>query len=225
MDMDDLDLVSFADNLEPRVALVLLLDQSASMQEALEPLRDGLGTLRDALREDRLAARRVEISVISYNSRVELLTDSVGADLFEVPALTAEGMTHLGEALEAGIDHITRQKERYRRGGIDYYQPWLMCLTDGVPNGNPAVLQRATQRLHEEEARRGLSSFFVGVEGYDHAVLSQIAPSSRPPLPLKGVAFRELFLWVSASVSSVSVSQAGSQLALPPVDSWVGVRT
>lgn len=37
---------------------------------------------------------------------------------------------------------------------------------------------------------------------------------------LKGLQFRELFLWLSASMQVVSQSTHGGKAQLPPTDSW-----
>ncbi|RYD70116.1 MAG: hypothetical protein EOP84_27220, partial [Verrucomicrobiaceae bacterium] len=66
--------------------------------------------------------------------------------------------------------------------------------------------------VKEGEANRQFQFFAVGVEGANFDILRQI--SVREPLKLDGLRFRDLFAWVSSSLSAVSQSQPGDQVAL-----------
>src|ERR1039457_3799210 len=65
--------VEFAENPEPRCPCLLLLDTSGSMSgKPIEELNSGLVSFRDALNADSLAAKRVEVAIITIGPvRVE----------------------------------------------------------------------------------------------------------------------------------------------------------
>jgi uncharacterized protein YegL len=96
----------------------------------------------------------------------------------------------------------------------------MFLITDGKPTDE---WQTAAQQLRDEENRKGVIFFGVGVEGADLDSLSKFS-SQRPPLRLKGLAFNELFQWLSKSLSVVAHSKPGEQSPLPPVG-WAQVDT
>ena len=65
------------------------------------------------------------------------------------------------------------------------------------------------------ETNKRLSFFAVGVEGADMEKLRSI--SVRDPVKLKGLDFKAMFVWLSASMQKVSASKAGQQVPLQPV--------
>ena len=221
--MHELELVPFADNPDPRAPCLLLLDTSASMSgHKIAALNEGLKTFHADLMGDELARRRVEVGLVTFgHGGVQAPQPFVTVDEWQPPALAAGGSTPLGQALARGLELLRERKALYQRAGASYYRPWVFLITDGEPTD---AWQAPAQALRDEEARKGLVFFVVGVEGANLKTLAQIAPSERPPLKLKGLEFRELFLWLSQSQQRVSHSQVGDQLALPPIG-WADVGT
>ena len=128
--------------------------------------------------------------------------------------LNAGGMTPMGEAVNLGLDLLEKRKNEYKSKGVDYYQPWLVLITDGVPNGNPGELSRAISRTVEMANNRKLSIFPIGIgEDADMDVLARFSPK-RGPLKLQGLKFRQFFEWLSQSVSRTSQSIPGESVPL-----------
>mgnify|MGYP001806569815 CR=1 FL=1 len=210
------DAVEFAENPEPRCPCVLLLDTSGSMQGVpIDALNDGLQTFRDDLIRDELAKKRVEVAIVSFDNQIKLIQDFVTADRFETPILTAQGQTHMGSGINYALDMIAARKSEYRNNGITYYRPWVFMITDGEPQGeSDDIVEIAAQRIREEEGNKRVAFFAVGVEGANISRLSQIV--QRTPVKLRGLDFREMFIWLSASMQRVSHSKIDEQVALPP---------
>ncbi|RBL67364.1 hypothetical protein C3E98_032370, partial [Pseudomonas sp. MWU13-2625] len=183
---------NFAENPEQRCPCILVLDRSGSMGgQPIEQLNAGLATFKDELAADSLAMKRVDTAIVSYGPATLEMPFHTAQNFFP-PTLTAQGDTPMGSAINLALDTLEARKAAYKANGISYYRPWVFLITDGGPTD---AWQQAAARVREGEASKKFAFFAVGVQGANMDTLAQI--STRQPLSLQGLKFRELFQWLS----------------------------
>ena len=214
--------LSFAENPEPRCPCVLLLDTSGSMGGApIRALNEALLQYREELLVDGLAAKRVEVAVVSFGGQVQVLSDFTTADAFSPPILSPSGETPMGHAILRAVEMIQERKAVYRQSGVMFYRPWIFLITDGAPTD---AWEEAAARVKQGEQDKSFSFFCVGVEGASVEVLRRL--SVREPLKLNGLRFRgALHLAVQLAARGVPLAGGRRGEAAQPRDAgWVGLR-
>lgn len=201
----------FAENPEPRVPCVLVLDISGSMAGMpIWQLNQGLQSLKEEISADSMTSKRAEIAIVTFGDEVIIQCDFTTAEGFTPPTLAASGMTPMGEAVSQAMALLEQRKQQYRANGIACYRPWIFLITDGEPND--AGWEEVAARARAADAQKSFALFAVGVDGAKFEVLQMFSP--REPLRLNGLRFKDLFLWLSSSLKSVSRSSPGDEVPL-----------
>lgn len=204
---------------DQRLACMLLLDTSGSMAgERIALLNSGLHTLLQGIREDDLAPKRVDLAIMTFDSSVTLIHDFVNVERWEeIPQLEAHGETCMGAALVEGLRRIQDRKQEYVAHGIPYLRPWMFLLTDGESTDST---DEATEMLRQAQMKKRVTVWPIGVgPDVDLGKLKRITHA--PAVGLQEARWKEMFVWMSKSVASVSHSSPGEQIALPTPEQWM----
>ena len=228
-------------NPTPRVPICLCLDTSGSMGRTVGGTRTGEKVFSDghewnvvtggtscisemqrgieqfykAIREDETAMYSAEIAIVTFDDKVTCVEDFANIDRQEeLPKLTAQGNTDIGEGVNLALDLLEKRKAEYKEKGVDYFQPWLVLMTDGEPNGDKEALIRAINRTRDYVNSNKLTVFPIGIGGsVDLDTLNQFSPK-RQALQLQGLQFQDFFSWLSQSVVQTSKSYPGEDITL-----------
>ena len=179
MNNNIVDLNDLENNPTPRVPVCLCLDTSGSMGRivrgetqstgktiysdgktwnvvtggvsAINDLNDGLNQFFEAIRTDEVAVYSAEICVITFGGKkAEVISNFATVDQIDTSfSLVADGDTYMGEAVNMALDRLEKRKQAYKDKGIDYFQPWLVIMTDGTPNGSNSELETAMTRVQK----------------------------------------------------------------------------
>lgn len=218
-------------NPNQRTPCVIILDTSGSMDTVgpsgktrIQALNEGMKAFEQALREDDTALTRVQLAIVSVGgpaNDADVMMDWTDAVNFEAFPLKTGGATPLGKGIKLGLDLVEQGKQNLRAAGISYTRPWMMVISDGEPTDEKSVWSAAARDCKAAEAAKRVEVFSVGVEGANLQSLGEL--SSKPSLMLDGIKFRELFVWLSSSLSAASRSRPGDTLQLPSTDVWRNV--
>lgn len=196
------------DNPNARLPICLALDTSFSMSgEKLDELNAAVKWFFREVRKDEMSAMTAEIATVSFGGIVKQLTNFSGISRQEIPVLTTDGDTPMGAAVEFCLDLLDQAKREYRELGVDYYQPWLVLMTDGAPTD---VISSAVRRCQEEIKNRKLTVIPIAIgAGADINKLSQFTSSDFPPVSLNSARLKDFFAWLAKSVQQTSMSNPG----------------
>jgi uncharacterized protein YegL len=197
---------------ERHVACVFLLDTSGSMEQ-----NDAIGKLNEGLRAfkaqtmnntsfDEHTKACIDVALVSFGPTVVVQRDFCPVSVLDVPVLSANGGTPMGEALNKALDMITERKKLYSGLGTPYYRPWIFCITDGGPNDQ---YQAAARRLKQMEQDTKVTGFCVGVENFNRKTMASIFNQDRL-FELMNLDFTSLFKFVSSSLAQTRNSDTSA---------------
>lgn len=214
---------------ERHIPVVLLVDTSGSMAgKGINELNEGLRLFGKCLNEDSLALGRAEIAIVSFSTGVRIVTPFTPASLYEAPILSAGGLTCLNEGIEVALDLIEERKATYKLAGISYYRPLLILISDGYATDGSDVV--AKMRLKDYINAHKVSFIPLAINDSDINYLRDYYPTDNHQgkvLLVKDYNFRDMFVWLSKSISVISSSNPmlTDTVTLPslPVGITVGI--
>lgn len=213
------------ENPTTRLPVCLCLDTSGSMSGGpIKELNKGVEYFFEAIKTDEIARYSVELAIVSFNSNVETISDFSSIERKTPTRLQAGGATRMGEGVELALDLLEKRKGEFSDKGVDYYQPWLVLMSDGAPSYD---ISTAVQRVQNLYNAKRLTVFSVAIgEKANIDVLKKFSSlADNMVLKVKSPEhFKEFFEWLSQSVSVASQSVPGDKPSLPQTPSVIQIE-
>ena len=198
----------FGNSTKRRLPICFCLDTSGSMMgNPIKQLNMGLANFIASIKANDDTKSATDIAIVTFGSSVEIvmpfgkITDS---GLPEISASTT--LTPIGEGILTALELLNARKEGYKELGIKYYQPWLVVITDGAPQGPNAManMELAIKACNELEADDKLVVFNIGVgSSVDFDILKRVSIKREEPISVSSGDFGKLFEFLGSSSSSV----------------------
>ncbi|MCR5348698.1 MAG: VWA domain-containing protein [Bacilli bacterium] len=225
-------------NASARVPLCICVDTSHSMTHKdgdevnrFDELLGGLQELLRCIKADERVESSVEICVVGFNDKPTVLHDFATVDSFDISKIKPKlnGSSDLGAGVLYGLGLCDQRKQKYKDNHVDYYRPWLMIMTDGKPWGDKAVenVKKAQKQVRDLEKAEKITVLAVLCGGdkdvrsieevKDKDALACLQKfTSNPVQNFSGAGYRNLFRWLSSSISeSMGSGKAPTKIDIP----------
>ena len=206
---DNISSSDFGTSTKRRLPICFALDTSGSMMgNPIKQLNMGLNNFVSSIKNNDDTRNSTDIAIITFGSKVEIAMPfgkiSKEKGLPEITASTT--LTPIGEGVLTALELLNARKEGYKERGIKYFQPWLVVITDGAPQGPNAMqnMERAIEACNELEKNDKLVVFNIGVgSGVDFDILKRLSVKREEPISVNSADFGKLFEFLGSSSSSI----------------------
>lgn len=218
---EDLELI---ENSSIRVPVCVCIDTSGSMmtkddtgKSRLERVKEGVEALYEAIRKDPIAKSSADICIVGFNNEPYVVRnfsvlqdDEKGKKL----PLFSSGKGDIGFGVSKGLELLQNRKQKYKETGTDYYQPWLIIMSDGHSTADTQAianqnLAKAQKGVLEQEGNKKLIvvPVYIGDKlENDPKALKELGGFSKKNdvQEINSTRFADFFIWLGKSVSKVA---------------------
>jgi len=202
---------------EPHMALLFLLDTSASMQDdpfkemsgrPIDQLNAGLKRFKEQACMDDATRRILEVAIIRFDKDYQVVQGFRPVEEMVTDDLPADGRSTIySPAIRKALEMVDERIKLYREY-CPPYKPWIIFITDGAPHDNITDFDAIAREINDRMERGKVSFRSLGVGQYDSKKLHALSPNV---MRLEGTDFTAFFDWVNKSMAHVSRSSPGDK--------------
>ncbi len=148
----------FFDNVSKRIPVCIVVDCSGSMKEKdggstsrIDRVNEGIELFYQEVLKDPRAKDAVDVLMIAVGNEASIIQD-FGSLSPERPKFHfLQEKNNLTEGVRLALQKLDERKKAYKEAGIEYYQPWLLVMSDG--HVNPEFKQNGAFSNVQEEVK------------------------------------------------------------------------
>ena len=164
----------FLENSSKRIPVCIVVDCSGSMKEMdgtsksrIDRVNDGIKLFYEGIAKNNRAKKSVDVLIIQVGNEATILRDFSSTEKKPPKLKFLHEKNNLIEGINLALNKLEERKKIYRAANIDYYQPWLLIMSDGGVSRELSkisfkAIQKETKRLEESGK---LSVFPIYVQG------------------------------------------------------------
>jgi uncharacterized protein YegL len=197
--------------IQRRLPVYFLVDCSESMiGSAIEAVQEGLGALINSLRSDPHALETVHVSFITFAHEAREIIPLTELPIVQPPNLFVSPGTSLGAGLRLLNKSILRDVRKSTVNQKGDYRPLVFLITDGQPTDD---IQEAIAELNNSTTGVRVANIYaIGCgDDVDFDLLRKISDIVYKVEDLNPDNVKKMFVWLSSSVKSASVSVAANE--------------
>ena len=200
---------------EPHMALIFLLDTSASMTRdpfeemsgrPIDQLNAGLKRFKEQACMDDATKRILDVAIIRFDRDYQVVQEFRPVEDMMVADLSADGgSTIYSPAIRKALEMVDARIKLYREY-CEPYKPWIVFITDGQPHDDITDIAR---EINDRMEKGKVSFRSLAVGQFDRKKLHALSPNV---MELERKAdFTDFFDWVNKSMAHVSRSSPGDK--------------
>lgn len=180
---------AFSSGNKRRLPICFCLDVSGSMEgNRIKALNKSVETFFNTIKRNEIARISVDVSIITYGNDIDIIQGFAPINKMEAPIVKVKkySYTPIGQAIITALKLFELRKAGYKERAQKYFQPWLVIITDGKPEGagSAEAFETAVRELNTLEEDEKLLVFNIGV-GKDVDLESLKRLSIRRKIPIK----------------------------------------
>ena len=214
---------SFKNSTVKRLPICFCLDVSGSMvaetsrgTKRIDEMNAAFSRFLEAMKGNEVVADSADIAVLTFGGEVEVALQMMPISQVEPQTFAVKEMslTPLGEAILTAVQLLDIRKQGYKENGMKYFQPWLVVITDGEPEGSGAAeaMDEAVREINQLEQEGKVVIFPVGIgTDVDFRELERVSLKREGPIRVDEENLSAFFDFLNASSEQVVTGSLGTE--------------